>query len=245
VILPATSYLEKDGTYTNTDRRVQLGRKVLDPPGQARPDWQIVIDLARRIGLDWNYTAPTEVFDEMVALMPSYTNLKWANLGATGKLYPNADPELFDGTVVMFDEKFNTDDGLAHLVPAQWLPPKELPDAEYPLVLNTGRLLEHWHTGTMTRRSYALDAIAPTAEIWMHPADAAERGLVHGQLARVRSRRGEIELAVRISHREQLGNCFIAFHFREAAANLLTIDEIDPFGKIPEFKFCAIQVEPA
>jgi formate dehydrogenase major subunit len=245
VILPATSYLEKDGTYTNTDRRVQLGRKVLDPPGQARPDWQIVVQLACRLGLDWTYTAPTEVFDEMVALMPSYRNLKWENLGATGKLYPNPDPENLDGTVVMFDERFNTDDGLAHLVPAQWLPPKELPDAEYPLVLNTGRLLEHWHTGTMTRRSFALDAIAPTAEVWMHPKDAADRGLAHGQLARVRSRRGMIELAVRISHREQLGNCFIAFHFREAAANLLTIDEIDPWGKIPEFKFCAIQVEPA
>ncbi|HEX3613185.1 MAG TPA: formate dehydrogenase subunit alpha [Sporichthyaceae bacterium] len=245
VILPATSYLEKDGTYTNTDRRVQLGRKVLDPPGQARPDWQIVVQLARRLGLDWTYTAPTEVFDEMVALMPSYRNLEWANLGATGKLYPNPDPENLDGTVVMFDERFNTDDGLAHLVPAQWLPPKELPDAAYPLVLNTGRLLEHWHTGTMTRRSFALDAIAPTAEVWMHPKDAADRGLAHGQLARVRSRRGTIELAVRISHREQLGNCFIAFHFREAAANLLTIDEIDPWGKIPEFKFCAIQVEPA
>jgi formate dehydrogenase major subunit len=245
VILPATSYLEKDGSYTNTDRRVQLGRKVLDPPGQARADWRIVVDLARRVGLDWDYPGPSAVFDEMVALMPAYANLKWTNLGDTGKLYPNADPEHLDGTVVMFDERFNTDDGLAHLVPAQWLPPKELPDGEYPLVLNTGRLLEHWHTGTMTRRSYALDTIAPTAEVWMHPKDAADRGLTHGQLARVRSRRGTIELAVRISHREQLGNCFIAFHFREAAANLLTIDEIDPVGKIPEFKFCAIQVEAA
>jgi formate dehydrogenase major subunit len=143
----------------------------------------------------------------------------------------------------MFDERFNTDDGLAHLVPAQWLPPRELPDTEYPLVLNTGRLLEHWHTGTMTRRSFALDAIAPVAEVYMHPKDAADRGLVHGARARARSRRGEIELQVRISHREQQGNVFIPFHFREAAANLLTIDEVDPVGKIPEFKFCAVQVE--
>ena len=244
VILPATSYLEKDGTYTNTDRRVQLGRKVMDPPGQARPDWEIVQDIARRIGLDWSYGAPSEVFDEMVALMPSYKNLRYDNLGLSGKLYPNADPEHTDGTIVMFDERFNTDDGLAHLVPAQWLPPKELPDAEYPLVLNTGRLLEHWHTGSMTRRSFALDAISPVAEVYMHPKDAADRGLAHGEMARVRSRRGTIELLVRVSHREQLGNCFIPFHFREAAANLLTIDEIDPFGKIPEFKFCAVQVEP-
>jgi len=244
VVLPATSYLEKDGTYTNTDRRVQLGRKVMDPPGQARPDWEIVQDIARRIGLDWNYGSPSEVFDEMVALMASYKNLNYDNLGLSGKLYPNADPEHSDGTIVMFDERFNTDDGLAHLVPAQWLPPKELPDAEYPLVLNTGRLLEHWHTGSMTRRSFALDAISPVAEVYMHPKDAADRGLAHGEMARVRSRRGAIELLVRVSHREQLGNCFIAFHFREAAANLLTIDEIDPYGKIPEFKFCAVQVEP-
>jgi formate dehydrogenase major subunit len=243
VILPATSYLEKDGTYTNTDRRVQLGRKVMDAPGQARPDWEIVQDIARRIGLDWNYGAPSEVFDEMVALMPSYTNLAHDNLGLSGKLYPNADPEHSDGTVVMFDEHFNTDDGLAHLVPAQWLPAKELPDAEYPLVLNTGRLLEHWHTGSMTRRSFALDAISPSAEVYMHPKDAADRGLAHGQMVRARSRRGAIELLVRVSHREQLGNVFIPFHFREAAANLLTIDEIDPVGKIPEFKFCAVQVE--
>src|SRR5690242_5292484 len=243
VILPATSYLEKDGSYTNTDRRVQLGRKVLDPPGQARPDWEVEQDIARRLGLDWNYGSPSEVFDEMVALMPSYKNLRYDNLGLSGKLYPNADPDHTDGTIVMFDERFNTDDGLAHLVPAQWLPPKELPDAEYPLVLNTGRLLEHWHTGSMTRRSFALDAIAPIAEVYMHPKDAADRGLAHGAMARARSRRGSIELQVRVSHREQLGNCFIPFHFREAAANLLTIDEIDPYGKIPEFKFCAVQVE--
>ncbi len=243
VILPASSYLEKDGTYTNTDRRVQLGRKVMDPPGQARVDWEIEQELAQRIGLDWHYTSPSEIFDEMVSLMPSYRNLRYDNLGLSGKLYPNSDPLHSDGTVVMFDERFGTDDGLAHLVPAHWLPPRELPDGEFPLVLNTGRLLEHWHTGSMTRRSYALDTISPIAEVYMHPQDAVDRGLADGERARVRSRRGSVELAVRISHREQRGNCFIAFHFREAAANLLTIDEIDPFGKIPEFKFCAIQVE--
>ncbi|TMR22683.1 formate dehydrogenase subunit alpha [Nonomuraea turkmeniaca] len=243
VILPASSYLEKEGSYTNTDRRVQLGRKVMDPPGQARVDWEIIQDIAQRIGLDWSYSSPSEVFDEMVALMPSYANLRHDNLGLTGKLYPNEDPEHSDGTAVLFDERFNTDDGLAHLAPAHWLPAKELPDAEYPLVLNTGRLLEHWHTGSMTRRSYALDTISPIAEVYMHPKDAADRGLSHGQMARVRSRRGAITLHVRVSHREQRGNCFIPFHFREAAANLLTIDEIDPYGKIPEFKFCAIQVE--
>ncbi|HEX4100465.1 MAG TPA: formate dehydrogenase subunit alpha [Pseudonocardiaceae bacterium] len=244
VVLPASSYLEKDGTFTNTDRRVQLGRKVLDPPGQARVDWEIVQDLAQRLGLGWHYSSPREVFDELVGLMPNYANLTYDNLGGTGKLYPNADPEHSDGTVVLFDERFNTDDGLAHLVPAQWLPAKELPDAQYPLVLNTGRLLQHWHTGSMTRRSYALDAIAPEAEVYVHPKDAADRGLAHGEMVRVHSRRGEIELRLKVSHREALGNCFIPFHFREAAANVLTIDEIDPYGKIPEFKFCAVQIEP-
>ena len=244
VVLPASSYLEKNGTYTNTDRRVQLGRKVLDLPGQARVDWEIVQDIAQRIGLDWHYTSSRDVFDEMVSLMPNYANLSYDNLGGTGKLYPNAEPEHSDGTVVLFDERFNTDDGLAHLVPAQWLPAKELPDADYPLVLNTGRLLEHWHTGSMTRRSYALDAIAPQAEVYVHPKDAADRGLAHGEMVRVRSRRGEIELRLKVSHREAPGNCFIPFHFREAAANVLTIDEIDPYGKIPEFKFCAVQIEP-
>jgi formate dehydrogenase major subunit len=245
VILPASSYLEKDGTYTNTDRRVQLGRKVLATPGQARVDWEVVQDIANRLGLDWRYETPRDVFEEMVSVIPSYQNLSYDNLGLTGKLYPNPDPERSDGTVVMFTEKFKTDDGLAHLVPAEWLPAKELPDERYPFVLNTGRMLEHWHTGSMTRRSYALDAIAPKALVFIHPDDAARLGLADGELARVSSRRGTIELEAKVSHREAPGNVFIPFHFREAAANLLTIDEIDPFGKIPEFKFCAVQVERA
>ncbi len=245
VILPASSYLEKDGTYTNTDRRVQLGRKVLDPPGQARVDWEVVQDIANRIGLGWEYSSPREVFDEIVSVMASYKNLSYDNLGLTGKLYPNPDPEHSDGTVVMFGERFNTDDGLAHLVPAEWLPAKELPSEDYPFVLNTGRLLQHWHTGSMTRRSYALDAISPRPEVYIHPDDAAELGLADGEMARVTSRRGTIVLATRFSYREGRGSCFIPFHFREAAANLLTIDEIDPFGKIPEFKFCAVRIEAA
>ena len=245
VILPASSYLEKEGTFTNTDRRVQLSHKVLDTPGQARVDWEVVQDIANRIGLDWHYTSPREIFDEMVSVIPSYKNLTYDNLGKGGKLYPNPDPEHSDATVVMFGEKFNTDDGLAHLVPAEWLPARELPDEEYPFVLNTGRMLEHWHTGSMTRRSYALDTIAPKALVFIHPQDAAELGIEDGGMTRVSSRRGTIELSARVSHREARGNVFIPFHFREAAANLLTIDEIDPFGKIPEFKFCAVRVERA
>jgi formate dehydrogenase major subunit len=243
VVLPATSFMEKDGTYTNTDRRVQIGRKVLDPPGQARPDWEIIREISTRIGLPMEYASVSDVFDEMVALSPAYAGLEYRNLGPAGKLYPNPDPEHSDGIVVLFGESFDTDDGKAHLVPAEWMPAKELPDDEFPFVLNTGRLLEHWHTGSMTRRSFALDAISPTAMVFVADDDAARMGISDGDYVRVTSRRGSIELAAKVSHRETPGSCFIPFHFREAAANLLTIDEIDPFGKIPEFKFCAVKLE--
>jgi formate dehydrogenase major subunit len=245
VILPASTYMEKDGTYTNTDRRVQIGRKVLDSPGEAREDWRIICDVATRIGLPMEYESPSEIFDELVSLMPNYARLSYDNLGAAGKLYPNPDPEHSDGTVVLFDERFGTDDGKAHLVPAEWLPAKELPDDEFPFILNTGRLLEHWHTGSMTRRSYALNAIEPEAHVYLNPDDAAAMGIAEGDFARITSRRGSIELRVKTSHRDTPGTCFIPFHFREAAANVLTIDEIDPHGKIPEYKFCSVKVEPA
>ena len=245
VILPATTFMEKDGTYTNTDRRVQLGRKVLEPRGQARPDWQIIQDISNRVGLPMDYSHPSEIFDELVSVMPNYGGLSYDNLGLTGKLYPNSDPAHSDGTVVLFDERFGTDDGLAHLVPAEWLPAKELPSDEYPFILNTGRLLEHWHTGSMTRRSFALDAIQPDPHVFMNPGDAEEMGVRDGDFVRISSRRGTIETRVRLSHRDTPGTCFMPFHFREAAANLLTIDEIDPTGKIPEFKFCAVSIERA
>jgi formate dehydrogenase major subunit len=243
VVLPAASFLEKDGTYTNTDRRVQIGRRVLDPPGEAREDWRVICDIARRVGLPMQYASVREVFDELVSLAPAYAGLTYDNLGPPGKLYPNPDPERSDGTVVLFGDGFATDDGRAHLVPAEWMPARELPDAEYPFVLNTGRLLEHWHTGSMTRRSFALDAIQPRAQVFVAHADAARLGIADGDFVRVSSRRGTIELEARLSHRETPGSCFIPFHFREAAANLLTIDAIDPVGKIPEFKFCAVRVE--
>ena len=203
----------------------------------------IICDVAVRIGLPMEYDSPSEIFDELVSLMPNYSGLSYDNLGRTGKLYPNPDPEHSDGTVVLFDESFGTDDGKAHLVPAEWMPAKELPDDEFPFVLNTGRLLEHWHTGSMTRRSYALDAIEPEANVFLNPGDAEKLGIAEGDFARITSRRGSIELRAKLSHRDTPGTCFIPFHFREAAANLLTIDEIDPHGKIPEFKFCAVRVD--
>ncbi len=243
VILPATTFYEKEGTYTNTDRRVQLGRKVIEPPGEAREDWWITQEISNRIGLPMNYSHPSEIFDELVGVMPNYAGLSYDNLGEGGKLYPNPDPENSDGTVVLFDQQFNTDDGKAHLVAAEWLPAKELPSDEYPFILNTGRLLEHWHTGTMTRRTFVLDAIQPEPHVYMNVADCERMGIDDGDFVRIKSRRGQIELPVRLSHRDVPGTCFVPFHFREAAANVLTIDEIDPMGKIPEFKFCAVSIE--
>ena len=245
VILPASSYLEKLGSYTNTDRRVQIGRPALDPPGEARPDWQIICDLSTRMGYPMEYESPEQIFDEFAALTSSYKTLRYANLGATGKLWPNPDPEREDGPVVLFADGFPTANGRAKFVPAEWTAARELPSDEYPMVLNTGRLLEHWHTGSMTRRARALDTIEPEAFVGIHPEDARELGIDDGARVSVTSRRGSVTLKARVTTRECRGAVFMPFHFREAAANLLTLDDLDPDGKIPEFKFCAVRVEPA
>lgn len=239
VILPATSFPEKEGTYTNTDRRVQIGRKAIDAPGQARPDWQIICEIATRMGYPMHYNAPEEVFRELAALSPSLAGLSYEKLGTTGELWPCPDPDQ-PGQSVIFVNDFPK--GRGKFVPAEFAPANELPDAEYPLVLNTGRVLEHWHTGTMTRRSKALDAIEPEAFVEIHPEDLYAIGAQDGEMLRVSSRRGSIVLKVRIGVRTQKGSIFIPFHFREAAANLLTNDALDPVGKIPEFKFCAVKV---
>jgi formate dehydrogenase major subunit len=242
VILPASAYLEKDGTYTNTDRRVQLGRPALAPPGEARLDWQILQDVSTRLGLPMHYESTAEIFEEFAGLTSSYASLRHSNLGAHGKLWPNPDPEREEGPVVLFDDRFPTADGRARFVPAEWEAAPELPDDDYPYVLNTGRLLEHWHTGAMTRRASALDAIAPEAFVGLHPEDARALGVTDGDFVEIESRRGRIRLAARLTSRECRGAVFVPFHFREAAANLLTLDELDPDGKIPEFKFCAVRV---
>ncbi len=242
VILPASSYMEKLGTYTNTDRRVQIGRPVLDLPGEARLDWQILCDLSTRMGYPMQYGSTKEVFAEFAGLTEAYSTLNYDNLGPTGKLWPNPDPEASDGPAVLFGEGFPTANGRAKFVPAAWSAARELPDDAYPFVLNTGRLLEHWHTGSMTRRSKALDQIQPEAFASLHPEDAGELGIHEGDFIEVTSRRGSIRLEARLSSRDSRGAVFIPFHFREAAANLLTLDELDPDGKIPGFKFCAVRV---
>ena len=243
VILPASSYFEKSGTYTNTDRRVQVGRPVLESPGEAREDWRIICDIADRLGLPMNYESAADVFAEFTSLTSSYAGLSHENLGPTGKLWPCPDPETGDGVQILFGEGFPTATGRGRFVPCPYLPADELPDEEYPFVLTTGRVLEHWHTGSMTRRSYALNSIEPNAFAAMHPSDVASLNLTAGSLISVSSRRGTITLAVRSDDSIDPGSVFIPFHFREAAANILTTDALDPYGKIPEFKYCAVKVE--
>ncbi len=245
VILPASAYLEKEGTYTNTDRRVQIGRPALRSPGDARLDWQIVCEISRRMGYPMEYGSASEIFDEFAGLTDAYKTLSYQNLGATGKLWPNPDPTTDDGPVVLFGDRFPTQSGKARFVPAEWTAARELPDEQYPYILNTGRMLEHWHTGSMTRRSKALDAISPEAYVGIHPDDGEALGVRDGDRVRVTSARGSVVLRARLTERECRGAVFIPFHFREAAANLLTLDELDPDGKIPEFKFCAVRVEAA
>jgi formate dehydrogenase major subunit len=243
VILPASSYFEKTGTYTNTDRRVQVGRPVLESPGEARQDWEIICEIASRVGLDMQYESTADVFQEFTSLTKNYAGLTHDNLGATGKLWPCPDPETGDGVQILFGDGFPTKSGRGRFVPCPYTPADELPDDAYPLVLNTGRVLEHWHTGSMTRRSYALSSLEPEAFAVMNPADLVLAGIEHGDHIAVSSRRGTIQLKVRSDDSVEAGCVFIPFHFREAAANVLTTDALDPYGKIPEFKFCAVRVE--
>jgi len=244
VILPAGSYFEKSGTYTNTDRRVQIGHKMIDPPGDARPDWEIICDIAEKMGLPMRYDSPADIFAEFTSLTTNYRGLNYDNLEATGKLWPCADPEHSDGAVVLFDEQFPTSNGRGKFVACPYLPADELPDIDFPLVLTTGRLLEHWHTGSMTRRSSALDALQPKPYVSINPVDLKRLGIASGKTVRVSSRRGSIQLECLADSTMDAGAVFIPFHFREAAANVLTTDVLDPYGKIPEFKYCAVKIEP-
>ncbi|MBI4608946.1 MAG: formate dehydrogenase subunit alpha [Candidatus Rokubacteria bacterium] len=245
VILPATSFFEKTGTYTNTDRRVQIGRKALDPPGRARLDWEVVSEIARRMGYPMEYGSAEEIFEEFTSLAPSYQGLTYKNLEPYGRLWPCPDPERNEGIQLLFADGFPTPSRRGKFVPADYQPAAECPDPEYPFVLNTGRLLEHWHTGSMTRRARALDQIRPEAFCEVHPEDLAGIGLQAGDYVTVSSRRGSITLRACPSRRVARGTLFIPFHFREAAANVLTNDQLDPFGKIPEFKYCAVRIERA
>jgi len=242
VVLPATAWPEKTGTVTNTDRMVQLGRKAVEPPGEAREDFWILVELGKRLGLDWKYQHPKEVFNEMRGCMDSIKGITWERLERDSSVTYPCENEGDPGTPVVFTEVFPTPTGRAKFVPADIIPAAEQPDKEYPLVLITGRQLEHWHTGAMTRRASVLDALEPEATVSMNPHDMRERGIKAGEIATVQSRRGEISLFVREDGGTPRGAVFIPFAFYEAAANLLTNPVLDPFGKIPEFKYCAVRV---
>ena len=245
VILPASAFPEKDGTFTNTDRRVQLGRKAVSPPGQAKQDWWIIQEMAKRLGLDWNYQSVADVFAEMRLGMDSIKGMSWARLEQENSITYPCDSEDDPGQGIIFVNDFPTENGLAKLVPADFTNADELPDDEYPFVLITGRQLEHWHTGAMTRRASMLDAIEPVPVASVHPDDLKKLGVEPNNKIQISSRRGTVECFARADDGLLHGQIFMPFCYHEAAANLLTTDALDPFAKIPEFKFCAIKVKPA
>ncbi len=242
VVLPATAWPEKDGTVTNTDRMVQLGRKALQPPGEAKEDLWIIVQLARRLGLDWPYEKPKEVWDEMRQCMDSIRGITWERLERDSSVTYPCENEGDAGQPVVFTTHFPTPTGRGKFVPADLIPADEQPDAQYPMILMTGRQLEHWHTGAMTRRSGVLDAIEPAPTASLHPLDLDKLKVRPGELLTVESRRGKIALYARADAGTPRGAVFIPFCYYEAAANLLTNPALDPFGKIPEFKYCAVKV---
>ena len=244
VFLPASAWPEKTGTVSNTNRQVQMGRQALPLPGDARHDLSIIQELARRIGLDWNYAGPADVFAEMKLAMPSLDNITWERLVRESSVtYPCLASDQ-PGEDIVFGDGFPTKSGRARLVPVEIRPPAEEPDKDYPMVLTTGRQLEHWHTGAMTRRASVLDALEPEAHASLSPGDMHRMGIEAGAIVRVVTRRGAIELKARPDLAISPGMVFIPFCYVEAAANILTNPQLDPMGKIPEFKYCAARIEP-
>ncbi len=243
VVLPASAHAEKWGTYTNTNRQVQIGRPVLAPPGEARQDWELIQQLAQCLGLGWNYADVGEVYTEMAGMMPSLANISWERVKREEAVtYPAAAPDV-PGAEIIFATGFPTKSGRARIVPAELRAPAEVPDAEYPMVLTTGRLLEHWHTGSMTRRSSTLDSLEPEAIAGLNPREMERMAIAAGDLIKVSTRRGEVTLRARADRDVAVGMVFLPFAFAEAAANFLTNPQLDPMGKIPEFKFCAARIE--
>jgi len=242
VVLPASAWPEKDGTVTNTNRQVQMGRKALPLPGEARQDWWIIQEIARRLGLDWNYRHPHEVYTEMAGTMPSLAHISWERIERENSVTYPADGPDRPGREIVFGDRFPTESGRGRFTPAAIVPPAEVPDESYPMVLTTGRQLEHWHTGAMTRRASRLHALEPEASASRHPKELRKLGVAPGEVIRVTTRRGAIDLMARADRAVAEGMVFIPFCYAEAAANLLTNPQLDPYGKIPEFKFCAARV---
>ena len=245
VILPASAWPEKDGTVTNSNRQVQMGRQALELPGDTRQDWWIIQQIARGIGLDWNYTHPRDVYGEMQGCMESLSGIGWDRLLAESAVTYPCDSDHAPGREVLFGDGFPTPSTRGKMMSAEIIPPDELPDDEFPMVLSTGRVLEHWHTGAITRRASLLDTLEPEAFASLAPADLERLGIAPGELVRVTTRRGVIETTARRDGKVPQGVVFVPFCYADAAANMLTNPALDPFGKIPEYKFCAARVEKA
>ena len=245
VILPASAFAEKSGTVTNTNRQVQMGRPAVSLPGEAREDWWIEVELAKRLGLGWTYTHPSEVFAEMKLNMKSLSNITWDRLeGENAVTYPSLSP-TDPGQPIVFGDGFPRQDGRAKFTPASVIAPDDTPDDEYPMILTTGRQLEHWHTGSMTRRATVLDAVEPEANCSLHPSTLRKLGVEPGGLIRLTTKRGSVVIMARMDRAVAPDMVFLPFAYVEAAANILTNSAIDPYGKIPEFKFSAVRVEAA
>ncbi|MEN8658997.1 formate dehydrogenase subunit alpha [Marivita sp.] len=242
VILPASALYEKNGTVSNTNRQVQRVRPAVPPPGEAREDWQITVELAQRLGLDWGYTDVSQVFAEMKQVMSSLDNITWERLETETVTYPSLSP-TDPGQAVVFGDGFPRPDGRARFTPASLVSPDEAPDAEFPMIMTTGRQLEHWHTGSMTRRASVLDAVEPEANCSLHPKTLRALGAEPGDMLRLTTRRGSIEIMARADRAVAEDMVFVPFAYVEAAANVLTNPAVDPYGKIPEFKFSAVRVE--
>ena len=245
VVLPATCYAERDGTQTSTERRVQKWRKAQDPPGEAKLDWEIIAMVAAKMGYAAQFPWKTseEVFNEMRMLTPSYRGMTYERLDKPEALHWPCPEETHPGTPILHGAKFSHPDGLGIFFPCEWKAPAEVPDAEYPFILTTGRCLWHWHTGTMTRRSGSLDHEVPTGWIEINTEDAADLGIADGEMIKAMTRRGEVVVGARVTPDIMKGVMFMPFHFVECAANMLTNNALDPVCKIPEFKACAVKVE--
>jgi formate dehydrogenase major subunit len=242
VIFPSSAWPEKTGTVTNTNRQVQMGRPAVSPPGDAREDWWITTELAKRLDLNWTYTHPKQVFEEMKLNMNSLNNITWDRLETTAVTYPSLSP-TDPGQPIVFADKFPRPNGRARFTPANVTAPAEIPDTEYPMILTTGRQLEHWHTGSMTRRATVLDWAEPEANASLHPKTLRKMGVQQGDMIEIETRRGAVQIMARADRAVAEDMVFLPFAYVEAAANILTNSALDPFGKIPEFKFSAVKVE--
>lgn len=241
VVLPAAAFAEKQGTFTNTERRVQMVRQAVNPPGEAKPDWLILCELARRLGLDWHYATSGDIFIEIARLTPSYAGISYQRLEEEGGLQWPCPDAGHPGTPYLHQNKFVRGKGL--FTPVEYQPPAEEPDEDYPLLLTTGRSLYHYHTGTMTRRTGGIAPFRPEEMAQVSKEDAANMGIEDGDLVKISSRRGYVQVRIKVTELVPQGVVFMTFHFHESAVNLLTSSAVDPVAKIPEFKVCAVKME--